>query len=377
MSRPIPPVRSRTRVIAFLAIASVTAVMAACAAHLLRHDDIDAPLPRAAQPVGVIRITATPVALDPVNPANTRLGQLTYLWGAQLRSDSTSRFGGLSGLEVEPWSPPVMVAGGDPSEQAMLQFTTNSDEGDILQWRVPMTGQGRFDTVEGRLAPLRDLQGRPLQTKRFADSEDISADGRGGYFISFEREHRIWDYWNRVSILSDMRPTPAANWPRVPLPENDGFESIATVTDAAGGAPRALMVGSEDGRVWRCALTPSPRGDACAPVLPTGGPDGFKLTGLDQLPGSDDLVALYRAFDPIRGVRAIVARIRPSAPPDARVEVLARLSPPLTVDNMEGVAALPNGRGGWTLWLISDDNFSAAQRTLLLAFDYTPGTPAR
>ncbi|MDB5421700.1 MAG: hypothetical protein JWR59_1647, partial [Brevundimonas sp.] len=47
---------------------------------------------------------------------------------------------------------------------------------------------------------------------------------------------------------------------------------------------------------------------------------------------------------------------------------------PLTVDNFEGLAAVPKPDGGVRFYLISDDNFSSAQRTLLLAFDWKPPT---
>jgi hypothetical protein len=45
---------------------------------------------------------------------------------------------------------------------------------------------------------------------------------------------------------------------------------------------------------------------------------------------------------------------------------------PATVDNFEGIAALPRPDGTVRFYLISDDNFSSAQRTLLVAFDWTP-----
>jgi hypothetical protein len=46
---------------------------------------------------------------------------------------------------------------------------------------------------------------------------------------------------------------------------------------------------------------------------------------------------------------------------------IARLQPPLTIDNMEGVSVtVENGRT--IVWLVSDDNFFPLQRTLLLKF---------
>jgi hypothetical protein len=48
---------------------------------------------------------------------------------------------------------------------------------------------------------------------------------------------------------------------------------------------------------------------------------------------------------------------------------LAAMNPLVTMDNFEGVAArrMPDGRV--RLYIVSDDNFSASQRTLLMIFE--------
>ena len=51
--------------------------------------------------------------------------------------------------------------------------------------------------------------------------------------------------------------------------------------------------------------------------------------------------------------------------------MIARLAPPLTVDNMEGIAIRREG-GRTFVYLISDDNQSKVQRTLLLKFELLP-----
>ena len=48
------------------------------------------------------------------------------------------------------------------------------------------------------------------------------------------------------------------------------------------------------------------------------------------------------------------------------------MSKPLTVDNFEGVDFVPRPGGAYRVYILSDDNFSASQRTLLLAFDWRP-----
>jgi len=47
---------------------------------------------------------------------------------------------------------------------------------------------------------------------------------------------------------------------------------------------------------------------------------------------------------------------------------LARLRPPLLVDNYEGIAATRGPDGTILLWLIADDNYMSLQRTLLAVF---------
>jgi hypothetical protein len=42
----------------------------------------------------------------------------------------------------------------------------------------------------------------------------------------------------------------------------------------------------------------------------------------------------------------------------------------LAIDNFEGIAALDGEDGRTTVWIVSDDNFSAAQKTLLYRFSF-------
>ena len=44
---------------------------------------------------------------------------------------------------------------------------------------------------------------------------------------------------------------------------------------------------------------------------------------------------------------------------------------PRTTENFEGIAVRPNSSGGAYVYLVSDDNFHALQRTLLLMFEYS------
>ena len=83
---------------------------------------------------------------------------------------------------------------------------------------------------------------------------------------------------------------------------------------------------------------------------------------------------LLRDYDPKRGntVRLKIA--------DRQGKVIdgMELARPLNVDNFEGVAAVPRRDGRIRFYLLVDDNFGVYsgkptdQRTLLMAFDWTP-----
>ena len=55
---------------------------------------------------------------------------------------------------------------------------------------------------------------------------------------------------------------------------------------------------------------------------------------------------------------------------------LAEMNIALTIDNFEGLAAKKLADGTVRLFVVSDDNYSSAQRTLLMIYDLPPEKPA-
>jgi hypothetical protein len=96
---------------------------------------------------------------------------------------------------------------------------------------------------------------------------------------------------------------------------------------------------------------------------------GYRVSDATLLPDGR-LLILNRRFEWFEGFSTVLtiadARdLRPGAVVEGRE--LARLQPPQTIDNMEGVSVtVENGRA--IVWLVSDDNFFPLQRTLLLKF---------
>jgi hypothetical protein len=86
---------------------------------------------------------------------------------------------------------------------------------------------------------------------------------------------------------------------------------------------------------------------------------------------SGDLLILERKFSWTSGLfirvrRIALADVKPGAVVDGPVLFEGDLS--LAIDNMEGISAHRTADGETVLTMISDDNFSALQRTLLLQF---------
>jgi len=316
--------------------------LAALAAALLLGCGAEAQPPRPYP----IEIDGRPVPLDPQAPARTAIGRLVYAGGLELSARGTDSFGGLSGLDVEPDG----------------RFLAVTDAGDLVRGRIRLDSDGRLAGIdEATIQRLADEDGLAFQSKASADAEGLTLLDDGGFAVAFERDHRILVYG--PNGLPRRLPVP----PDAQLRGNDGIEALAAWRDPRTGAQR-LVVGAERGDAWSCDLD----GLDCRQILQAERDNpgaAYSLTGLDALPDGT-LVAVYRAAGLFRGLTAVIAHVRPDA--EQPVTVLARLSGGLTVDNMEAVAAVPGPDGSVRLYLASDDNFARWQRTLLLAFDWTP-----
>lgn len=314
------------------------ALLTACATAHLKPIPPRGPIPVSA----ALSVQSAPVPLDPANPARQEIDGFRYAGGIALTSDDTSRLHGLSDLIVH----------GDGS------LVSPSDDGDIFRGKLVLDAGGRLVGLsDAALKPLLNPQGEPLQGKGEGDAEGMAQLPNGPLLISFERDHRIWRY---TGDKADPKP---ATMPDVKLEPNDGMEGLAAVgpTD-----PTAYWVGTEPGGIFLCRLEIS-----CAEVtgLPKP-PIGYRLSGLAPGPNGE-LVILHHSYIPAIGSRIILTIVRD---PNGAKAVVGRLAmgPSSTVDNFEGVSVVPRPNGDWRLYLLSDDNFNPKQRTLLLAFDWTP-----
>jgi hypothetical protein len=293
-------------------------------------------------------VQARPIPLSATEPGLDTVGKLRYRGGLHLASENP-RFGGFSGLGV--------------SADGMLMVTV-SDRGMRFSARLVYdTGDNLAGLVDGDFGSLADLRGFPLTDGGDGKAEAMSPGVEGEIIVAFEGDHRVWRYLPGRAVPE-------------PMPSPDELSEMPPMSGIKG------LTLLNDGRLL--ALTPGIRGRAGAigwvsdrdgwSVLTFSQADGFQVAGTATLPGGDVLVLerlyILRGGNAARLTRVPAASIQPGAVLGG--ETLAELRPPLNVDNFEGVEARRGVDGETLIYLISDDNFNAEQRTLLMLFELLP-----
>jgi hypothetical protein len=300
-----------------------------------------------------IEVNARPLAsFDPRDRSHVRFGALQYRSGLILTS-SFRGFGGLSGLRLD--------AKGE-------RFISFSDKGSWFTGRIVYQGGEMTGLADVEAAPMMGADGRPITARGWFDSESIALDGSFVY-IGLERVNQVlrFDFSKGFTrALGEVVAMPPAVRK---LPFNKGLEALVFVPK---GLPLAgtLIAMSERGL--------DPNGNLIAFLV--GGPtpgqfsvrrtDDFDISDATLLP-TGDLLVLERKFSLLSGVGIRIRSIALSSlAPGAVVDGPSIFEADLgqEIDNMEGIDSFVTPEGDTVLTLISDDNFSLIQRTLLLQF---------
>ncbi|UVI39889.1 esterase-like activity of phytase family protein [Qipengyuania spongiae] len=287
-----------------------------------------------------------PITLSPLAIGPAASGPFRLLRGWELTSDDPSA-GGYSAL---------LWRGGD-------RLLAASDTGRMIELEGPdFTGaeqrpiftRGAYDKVSG---DIEALAGEPGGGRVWAAAEGRNAITRASSALVGEVE---------------ARPPAMAGWRY-----NSGPESLARLPDgrfvvvaesARGGTHMGVLFAGDpvadpgldaDGAIFGLAVP-----DGFRPVDAVPHPDGTLLVLLRKVvwklpPGFATTIARYRIADlaPGRVWRPVDSFALPDGAP---------------TDNYEGIALRPESSGTATVWLISDDNRSGFQRSLLLEFAYDP-----
>jgi hypothetical protein len=296
-----------------------------------------------------IEIKAEPLeTLAIEEPEHRRFGGTVFRSGLVL-SSSFDGFGGLSGL----WR--------SRDGRSLVAVT---DRGLWLTARV-LSREGRLAGLANAvMAPILDASGRPLRDTRFFDTESLTI-VQGTAYIGVERRHAVFRFpFGRDGVEARGQP--------VQLPElgdlksNQGLEAIGVIPALQNLAGSLVAIAERAGdTTTRGFIITGPRRGAFEIVLR----DGFDVTDLAFL-DNGDMLLLERRFRILGGPAARIRRfpagaIRPGATLDA--PIVFESGAGIWIDNMEGMSVHREGSNS-IVTLVSDDNFSAWQRTLLLEF---------
>jgi hypothetical protein len=300
-----------------------------------------------------IEVKSQPISSFRVGvPDQRRFGTLEFIGGLEL-SSSHKDFGGLSALRVE--------ADGE-------HFVSLSDRGHWLTGRIVYDHDRPAAIADAVMAPMLGPDGRTLVSRGWYDTESL-AEQDGMFFVGIERVNRIVRFdFAKFGVLARAEPITAP--PGISrLPGNKGLEAL-TFAPRTSRLAGALIAFSERGLDAAGNLKAFIIGGATPGEFSVRRRDEFDISDCAVLP-SGDILLLERRFTWFTGIAMRLRRVAlTDIAPHALVDGPALLFADMTyqIDNMEGLSVHAGRDGATILTLISDDNFSLLQRTVLLQF---------
>jgi hypothetical protein len=310
-----------------------------------------------------LALTSTPLPLDRDNPALDRIGVLRFMGAVQVRA-SNPLFGGISALRAG-----AHVGTGE-------RLLGVSDTGNWFPFTTVERGGRLVGVTDAMLIPVMQPDGRPAPTKAAADSESLDWNSAtGDATIVYEQDHRLAHFKG----IDASRPASLA---AVPI----ATERLTVMTSwplNSGGEAMALLPGGA--RIVIAETARRPDRSRTALVTIGGVTTEIGVEGIEDFSPTDAvafddhrILVLHRQFS-LSGQGAALtmidlAPVLHGSPPKTmlRSMLLARWSPPVLLDNMEGLA-LVRRDGRCFVYMVSDDNLSSLQRTLLMKFELPCG----
>jgi hypothetical protein len=333
----------------FLGAAAAAAVLPSIASAQPAPSDASA----AARVPESIEVRAKPIPLfDARDASHLRFGSLQYRSGLVLTSPFRG-FGGLSGLRLD--------AKGE-------RFTAISDHGDWFTGRIVYNGSEMAGLADVEAAPMLGADGKPLAARGWYDTESLAFDG-GTAYVGIERVNQIVKFdFGRDGVRARGEAIPAPPGIRK-LPNNKGLETLVVVPKGQPLAGTLIAISERgldvDGNIIGFLI-----GGKTPGTFAVRRSKDFDISDAVLLP-SGDLLLLERKFSWLSGIGIRIRRIaQNTVMPDATIDGPAIFDADLgyEVDNMEGLDAHVAADGATVLTMISDDNFSMLQRTMLLQF---------
>jgi hypothetical protein len=308
-----------------------------------------------------IEVRSTPITdFDNRDPAKVRFGALEFRGGLALTT-SFEPFGGISAIHIEP----------DGS-----RFLAVTDRGSWLRGRI-VYRDGRPDGVADiEMAPILGADGRPLAAQGWYDVESMT-ERDGLIYLGIERVQKIVRFDFRRDGFLARAESVGVPADFATLSANKGPECLTAAPKQSPLGGKLITVSERSldgaGNLRAYALDGKTVGDVVddrAVRFSVKRSDDFEVSDCVILPPGD-LLLLERRYSPARGVgmrmrRVPLAAIKDGATVDGAIMIDVDLA--YQIDNMEGMALHRNAAGETVITLVSDDNFSAIQRNLLLQF---------
>ena len=277
------------------------------------------------------------------DPAVTRFGELQFVGGLKLS--------GLHSLSAIRFLP-----GGE-------RFIAVADDGQWIDGEITRDSRGRLSGVaDVTVTPMKNANG--VHAKKVAmDAESMTIkDGR--ILVGFENMHRIDQYPLKGHDGATAKPGPDFLIPRHEMRANGGLEAMATNADGRTVVVAEKSIDS-DGNLFAAIISGPGKG-----IFKVVKNQEFDVTDAAFLPDGD-LLLLERRFSLLGGIGMRIRRISADdIHPGAVVDgpVIMQASGLNRIDNMEGLDVIPMPDGSLHLIIISDDNDSVLQQTLMLEF---------
>ena len=295
---------------------------------------------------------------EPSKPSKKTFGPLTFKSGAALLGDQRA-FGGLSGLQIVNQGRRLIAI---------------SDSGYWLTAKIERDADQQFQALKNvKMIKIYSGAGpRGAVDKYFRDAEGL-ARFNNQLYVSFEGAHTISEYgYTKTGLLLNPRV--------LKLPEDLTKTQINKGMEALAHAPRGTTLeghlvailergGRRQHPTYGWIINPERTSDKTGRFTLLRD-NLFDITGAEFLKNGD-LIVLERRFTLATGAGMRLRLIKADElKKDATItgKVVFEAGLPHRIDNMESVSIYENEAGETILALISDDNHSVLQRTILLEF---------
>lgn len=294
-----------------------------------------------------LKIEVEPISKFKTDSSETRFGALEFIGGLALKSKH-EEFGGISGIRFV-------------RDQNFIAVT---DKARVVTGKLERKN-GTPHAIKGeKITRIKAANGATITGANDKDAEAIEVVGNQ-FFVGYERNDRILRLNLRGrklvadgSYLIDFTP--------YGFPNNKGPEALAYDPHSEKLFVFAEYAFNEEGNQRGFIIS----GGKVEREISVKHRNGFSLTDAHFLPDGD-LLILERYYNPFSGAYMRIRRILKEnlfsdKPLDG--ETIIDVDSDYEIDNMEGMAISRMADGSTRITLISDDNFSRNQRTILLEF---------